>query len=374
MPQDNQYHQDWYNKITFPNALSVLPIPTSDIYDGETRFYKANAEWSVLIEGFLRLLIQNTYWEGAENEANLGAEGIRKFLQGVKPVQPFPVSGQSECYTFQPSAPFIDYLPYDPYIGGTDYGAGYSSPPFVTGDNVPPYLLPFFYLSTDIITSFGSIPIPSIFQLPNFTFPTIKITVIGSGEVEVKLLKAPLGGYVIEKVGPNPPNVLDVLLDIIAPDIKIINLNLDVISVPPELGKIVNREVDIIAKFEHPNILAVFGLHDEAGVPYLVMEPVDGRDLNSLMTAGDHFTPQEVVVIIQQVLAGLRGCVRVSLKAREIFTPKVFSTETYNLKIFSYSIISVSSLPDLERQPIKRSENSLKQILWIRWITRHLNS
>ena len=242
----DQIDKDWYTKLMFPTEETVLIAPQSHIYEGDCRWYKCNYEWAKVIGGFLRLLTLNTYWEGAETENNHGAEMIRTFLRGVRPVQPFPEQ-VGDCFSFLPSAPFVNYIPYDPYIGGSDYGVGFGAPPFLLGEYAQLAWLGIPYLETDITTPTDAFPQPTLWELPSFQFPTISISVVGSGQLEVTLLKVPLGGYVIEKIGGNPPNALDLLLGIILPDVAVIDLNLDLISFPTESGIEVGREIDIAA-------------------------------------------------------------------------------------------------------------------------------
>ena len=47
-----------------------------------------------------------------------------------------------------------------------------------------------------------------------------------------------------------------------------------------------DREARTVARLSHPNIVAVYDLILEAGVPYLVMELIEGDDLQTLLTSG----------------------------------------------------------------------------------------
>jgi serine/threonine-protein kinase len=57
-------------------------------------------------------------------------------------------------------------------------------------------------------------------------------------------------------------------------------------SADPERLARFEREAKVLASLNHPNIAAVYGLHQEAGVHFLAMELVDGEDLSQRLQRG----------------------------------------------------------------------------------------
>src|SRR5882757_5791255 len=66
------------------------------------------------------------------------------------------------------------------------------------------------------------------------------------------------------------------------------------------------REAEIVAGIRHPNVVQVFDFNLSAeGVPYLVMEFIEGCDLGSELRTGRKLCPSETMVIIRQVGSAL---------------------------------------------------------------------
>ena len=55
------------------------------------------------------------------------------------------------------------------------------------------------------------------------------------------------------------------------------------------------REVRLVARLVHPNIVALLGAFDHGGLPWLVMELVEGPSLGALIDRDGPFEPAEVV-------------------------------------------------------------------------------
>lgn len=58
-------------------------------------------------------------------------------------------------------------------------------------------------------------------------------------------------------------------------------------------------------QLRHENIMRVFGADDEDGVPYLVLEYIDGYSLDRLLVNGQPMPPRQVVQVIDQVSRAL---------------------------------------------------------------------
>jgi eukaryotic-like serine/threonine-protein kinase len=74
---------------------------------------------------------------------------------------------------------------------------------------------------------------------------------------------------------------------------------------------------------QHPNIVIVYDLGDEDGVPFIVMEYVSGEPLDKLISSGRHISMIEKLSIIEQVCAALgyahqRGVVHRDIKPANV--------------------------------------------------------
>jgi serine/threonine-protein kinase len=64
-------------------------------------------------------------------------------------------------------------------------------------------------------------------------------------------------------------------------------------------------EAKAAAKLQHPNIVTVFELSQDRGVPYIAMELLSGTDLETLMRAKEPLLIQEKLEIVIQICRGL---------------------------------------------------------------------
>ena len=69
-------------------------------------------------------------------------------------------------------------------------------------------------------------------------------------------------------------------------DVAIKVLPDDVSSSPERLARF-EREARLVARLNHPNIVTLFSIEEAAGIRFLTMELVEGRNLADLVMAGD---------------------------------------------------------------------------------------
>jgi serine/threonine-protein kinase len=101
------------------------------------------------------------------------------------------------------------------------------------------------------------------------------------------------------------------------------------------------REAEIVAKLRHPNIVEVVDWDNVDGVPYLVMEYLDGEPLKARVQRGPIAWP-ELALIADQVLAALSvahraGVVHRDLKPENIFLMRDDSGEE-RVKLLDFGI------------------------------------
>ncbi|MCC6314098.1 MAG: serine/threonine protein kinase [Thermomicrobiales bacterium] len=83
------------------------------------------------------------------------------------------------------------------------------------------------------------------------------------------------------------------------------------------------REAQSAAGFSHPNIIDIYDVGEEAGIPYFVMAYVPGHTLKQIIDAEAPFHPDDVAGLLQQVCAALdyahqRGYVHRDVKPHNI--------------------------------------------------------
>jgi serine/threonine-protein kinase len=66
-----------------------------------------------------------------------------------------------------------------------------------------------------------------------------------------------------------------------------------------------NREAHAAASLAHPNVIDVYDVGEENGVPFIVMELVRGQSLKEIVAAEAPFHPDDVAALLTQVAAAL---------------------------------------------------------------------
>jgi serine/threonine-protein kinase len=78
------------------------------------------------------------------------------------------------------------------------------------------------------------------------------------------------------------------------------------------------REARMAAALSHPNLVAVYDVGEENGLPYIVMEYVEGETLAELMVRAGPIPPERAVDLLLQVCAGLEHAHAAGLVHRDI--------------------------------------------------------
>lgn len=140
------------------------------------------------------------------------------------------------CIEYPPSAPFIEWHPNDPFLSPDETPSGYVNPPWYVADGNAATLLG--VAVGDVVTDtlrFQSIPIIP----PPSGYPRFRVHLRGSGTVELHLAHVLSGGYAQITQDDNPLTV------------EFIDLNRDVLAVPPETTDVVVIEREIEGSGRH---------------------------------------------------------------------------------------------------------------------------
>lgn len=204
------------------------------------------------------------------------------FLKGI---QCPPELVADECVTLPSYANNIAYSPVNPYIEPDVIPDGYLTQPFLVngqnGNDFPSYE-PF-----DVIVPFGAITFDlNFFEDIAGQLPTVRIMVQGQGQVNIHFLTAPQGGLVVVTLD-NPPNLIDILAGIVTGAENIVDLNQDLVSLPPETAKDLIFPVTIESAGIH-TIYAVFlPILDDSLIPIRFGGGFRGLELCGFLPEGD---------------------------------------------------------------------------------------
>jgi eukaryotic-like serine/threonine-protein kinase len=98
------------------------------------------------------------------------------------------------------------------------------------------------------------------------------------------------------------------------------------------------REARLAARLSHPNIVAVYDAGAENGVPYIVMEYVEGENLSDLVRRRRRLEPAEAVALALQACWGLEIAHDAGLVHRDIKPQNLLITPDGTLKIADFGI------------------------------------
>ncbi len=108
-------------------------------------------------------------------------------------------------------------------------------------------------------------------------------------------------------------------------------------SDPEHLSRFRN-EASAAGNLRHENIVTVYDYGDDDGVPYLVMELLDGRDLHHIMRDGPQMSLLEKMQVMSQVAEGLRCAHQNGVVHRDIKPANVMVLSDGTVKILDFGI------------------------------------
>lgn len=107
------------------------------------------------------------------------------------------------------------------------------------------------------------------------------------------------------------------------------------------------REIEIVTKFNHPNLIKLYGSGEFENKPYIVMEFLTGNNLKDLLHRGNKFNCSDAVAIIKQITEALiyvhsKGVIHRDLKPGNIFIDK--DVGQIKVKLLDFGIALVMEL------------------------------
>jgi len=97
------------------------------------------------------------------------------------------------------------------------------------------------------------------------------------------------------------------------------------------------REAQLLARVNHPNIVTLHGLEGSAGQQYIVMELVEGETLADRITAGA-IPPDEVVPLFSQIAEGLEAAHAKGIVHRDLKPANIKVSSGGRIKILDFGL------------------------------------
>ena len=117
--------------------------------------------------------------------------------------------------------------------------------------------------------------------------------------------------------------------------LKVLN---DELASDPTFAERFQREARIMSELAHPNIVTVYEFFEERDHQFLVMEHVDGFDLDTLLSQVLRLGPEVTLLILVDVARGLREAHAHGLIHRDIKTANLLLSRTGVVKVTDFGI------------------------------------
>ena len=137
-------------------------------------------------------------------------------------------------------------------------------------------------------------------------------------------------------------------------DVAIKVLPTEVGQDPERLARF-QREATLLAALNHPHIAAIYGLEEEAGNPFLVLELVEGEDLAERLKRGP-IPVGEALAIARQIAEALEGAHEKGIIHRDLKPANVKVTPDGTVKVLDFGLAKA-----WEGDPVTGSSSGLSQ-------------
>jgi tRNA A-37 threonylcarbamoyl transferase component Bud32 len=112
------------------------------------------------------------------------------------------------------------------------------------------------------------------------------------------------------------------------------------IAADPTFAERFTREARAMAKLFHPHIVLVFDFGAAGGIPYLVMEFVDGVNLRHAIQAGE-LQPEQAVAIVPQICDALQYAHDMGVVHRDIKPENILLDRGGHVKIADFGLVKL---------------------------------
>src|SRR5918995_4715700 len=122
-------------------------------------------------------------------------------------------------------------------------------------------------------------------------------------------------------------------------------IRLDIPRQSPQYKSFIDRfyhEARISGTLSHPNIVTLFDIGEEGGVPYLAMEFVEGETLASILEKGARFNPEKVISLVSQIASAVDYAHSKRVIHRDIKPSQLVLYEADKVKVTDFGIAKLA--------------------------------
>jgi TonB family protein len=118
-------------------------------------------------------------------------------------------------------------------------------------------------------------------------------------------------------------------------------IRLDIPRQSPQYKSFIDRfyhEARISGTLSHPNIVTLFDIGEENGLPYLAMEFVEGETLAGILEKGQRFKPEKVIGLVSQIASAIDYAHSKGVIHRDIKPSNLILSEGDRIKVTDFGI------------------------------------
>ncbi len=118
-------------------------------------------------------------------------------------------------------------------------------------------------------------------------------------------------------------------------------IRLDIPRQSPQYKSFIERfyhEARISGTLSHPNIVTLFDIGEENGIPYLAMEFVEGETIASKIEKGEKFNPEKVIALVSQIASAVDYAHGRGVIHRDIKPSNLILFESERVKVTDFGI------------------------------------
>jgi len=110
----------------------------------------------------------------------------------------------------------------------------------------------------------------------------------------------------------------------------------------PEFKKRFYKEAQAPGRLHHDNIVIIYELNEDQGIPFIAMEYLEGSDLQRLIHSDHIFTLRKIIDIMVQVCEGLQFAHLNGIIHRDVKPANIFLIKNTKVKIVDFGIAHIS--------------------------------
>jgi serine/threonine protein kinase len=114
----------------------------------------------------------------------------------------------------------------------------------------------------------------------------------------------------------------------------------------PEVAERFMIEARATARCTHEHIVIIHGVGEHAGMPYMVLEFLEGRPLRDRLDGGRRLPPSQVVEMMLPVARALERAHELGIVHRDLKPENVFVTSSGQIKVLDFGIAKAHARPD----------------------------